>query len=555
MFGSGRQALRALLEFGRRTFGWTAAHLPTYYCTPLVDSIADVLPIRRYGCGPLGAERPPAAGPTEVVVAVSYFGAPPVVPAATGAALIIDATHDPLAGWLDRTGADYVFASLRKTLPLPDGGALWSGTGRLLPPDQPPTPDHLAAVGGILSAMCLKAAYLDGADLPKEAYQTLFGTGEEQFAGTGVSGISAYSRTALRVLPAVEFRRLRIHNAATLATALAGLAGIVVRSYSFGVVLECDSHRRREAIRQELVANDVYPAVLWPLPAAGDPSDLPGQDSAARGRLLPPDALPAHRLPLAGVGHASGGGSDPCAGRPPGPAARPTSRCVMLTGRLVGLRPIRAADLDFLADLANAPGVRDQVVGWDWPVARDTQADWLSHALRDPRGRRLTVTDLASGDPVGLTGLWEVDWHNRSALTAVKLMPGATPKGAGIDSIMLMMAWSFYDVGLRRLHSTILEFNRASLGAYVRRCGWRIEGREREAVFRRGQWRDLYRVAVLRSDFDALPNAPEYVDRACGSAPAGPTYPVQPGPAGLFALPRPAEVETGVVTQPGSASA
>ncbi|SBT67599.1 Protein N-acetyltransferase, RimJ/RimL family [Micromonospora sediminicola] len=189
----------------------------------------------------------------------------------------------------------------------------------------------------------------------------------------------------------------------------------------------------------------------------------------------------------------------------------------MLTGRLVALRPMAAADLEFLADLTNAGPVRTHVVGWDWPVAADAQREWLAQTHRDGRNRRLTVTDAATDEPIGMTGLWEIDWHNRSALSAVKLMPGRAPKGAGTDSIMLMMAWSFYEVGLRRLHSTILDFNAASLGAYVRRCGWRIEGRERQAVFRRGEWRDLLRVAILRSEFDELPDSAEYVERVCGA--------------------------------------
>lgn len=187
----------------------------------------------------------------------------------------------------------------------------------------------------------------------------------------------------------------------------------------------------------------------------------------------------------------------------------------MLKGNLVGIRPIVSDDLDFLADLAEHPEVRGNVVGWDWPASRDAQADWLQASHGNPSTRRFTVTELQSGAPIGLTGLWEIDWHNRSALTAVKLMPGRAPKGAGSDSIMLTMAWSFYEVGLRRLHGAILAFNAASHGAYVRRCGWRVEGREREAVFRNGAWHDLFRVAVLRSDFDALPDAQAYVRRVC----------------------------------------
>ncbi|MGC4808153.1 GNAT family N-acetyltransferase [Micromonospora sp. DT233] len=195
----------------------------------------------------------------------------------------------------------------------------------------------------------------------------------------------------------------------------------------------------------------------------------------------------------------------------------------MLNGRLVAIRPTRVTDLDFLADLAVADGVRHHVVGWNWPIGRDGQEEWLRQSQRDPAVRRLTVAAVDTDEPLGLTGLWEIDWHNRSALTAVKLMPGLAPRGAGTDSIMLIMAWAFYEVGLRRLHSTILPFNAPSLGAYVRKCGWRIEGRDREAVFRRGEWHDLLRVAMLRPEFDALADAEEYVQRVCGPRAPMPT--------------------------------
>ncbi|MFC8847556.1 MULTISPECIES: GNAT family N-acetyltransferase [unclassified Micromonospora] len=191
----------------------------------------------------------------------------------------------------------------------------------------------------------------------------------------------------------------------------------------------------------------------------------------------------------------------------------------MLTGRLVELRPMEAGDLPFLAELSNHTVVRTHVVDWHWPVVPDAQREWFQRAAADQHTRRLTVVDPASREPVGLTGLWSVDWHNRSALSAIKLMPGRTPRGAGTDALMLVMAWAFHEVGLRRLHTTILDFNAASLGVYVRKCGWRVEGRERESVFRGGRWCDLFHVAALRPDFAVLPDAAEYVERVCGPAP------------------------------------
>jgi hypothetical protein len=284
LYGSGRQALRALLEFGRREYGWTVAHLPSYYCPEVVEDVARVIEVRRYdagpdgagadGAGPDGAGSAPVIGRSDVVIAMCYFGEPPVVPepAHSPAALIVDASHDPCAPWLAGSRADYVFASLRKTLPLPDGGAVWSAGGRPLPPPLPTTDQQLATVGRFLSAMCLKAAYLNGAPVVKERYLDLYAAGDAALRSPGLSGISDYSRQSLATLPVVELRRRRIDNANGLAADLATLRGARARAHPFGVVLRCDSASRREAVRAALISRAVYPAVLWRIPTGAAPA-------------------------------------------------------------------------------------------------------------------------------------------------------------------------------------------------------------------------------------------------------------------------------------------
>lgn len=187
----------------------------------------------------------------------------------------------------------------------------------------------------------------------------------------------------------------------------------------------------------------------------------------------------------------------------------------MIRGRSVGLRPIEPADLELLKDLANDPDIVARVVGWDFPVSAHGQAKWLDASSQSQVTVRLMVQDLESGEPIGMTGLWDIDWHNRSALSALKLRMDRTGRGQGTDAVLTLMAWTFYVVGLRRLHSSILDFNEPSMRTYVGRCGWKVEGREREAVFRKGEWRDLFRVAALRADFDALEARDEYVNRVC----------------------------------------
>ena len=182
----------------------------------------------------------------------------------------------------------------------------------------------------------------------------------------------------------------------------------------------------------------------------------------------------------------------------------------MITGRLIGIRPMEMNDLPRMTMLANDPRVRAMVVGWDWMVSPSQQEEWLLRSSQQPNTRRLTVVNKLTGDPIGLTGLWDIDWHNRSALSAIKLLPNNGLRGAGSDTIMLVNAWAFREVGLHRLYGAILPFNVPSLKAYIDRCGWVLEGRERQSVFRNGQWHDLIRVAMLDSDFERHPDASEY---------------------------------------------
>lgn len=292
LYGSGRQALVALLRFGRREYGWTAVHLPEYYCPEVADDVAAVLPVHRYDAGPAGVGNPPRVGVDEVLILVSYFGTPPVRPSAptpaAGPTVVVDATHDPLAPWLPHLGADYVFASLRKTLPLPDGGMLWSTVDAPLPPPPAPSDGQRLAAGTILSAMCLKTAYLGGAGLAKEPYLAGYADGERRLRSAGVSAVSDLSAHLLHALPVDELRVRRITNAAVLADRLATQPGLTARAYPFGVVLECDSHRRREELRQALIARAVYPAVLWTL--RPDEAGTRHLDYSARMLMLHTDA-------------------------------------------------------------------------------------------------------------------------------------------------------------------------------------------------------------------------------------------------------------------------
>jgi RimJ/RimL family protein N-acetyltransferase len=147
----------------------------------------------------------------------------------------------------------------------------------------------------------------------------------------------------------------------------------------------------------------------------------------------------------------------------------------MIKSKLLSLRPIELNDDIILQQLINNPLVSENVVGWTFPVSLFSQKNWIQSNINN-LSYRLVVVDNETNEAIGITGLWDIDWHNQAAMSAIKLLPEKTKKGFGTEAIMLSMAWAFYNVGLRRLHGAILDFNGPSMGAYVKKCGWKVEG-------------------------------------------------------------------------------
>lgn len=164
----------------------------------------------------------------------------------------------------------------------------------------------------------------------------------------------------------------------------------------------------------------------------------------------------------------------------------------MIQGRIVQLRPIELHDLAFLQQLANDPQTAAMLVGWDFPVSMHGQEGWLMSNVGPTDTKRLIIQQQSGPTVIGTASLSELDWHNRSACVSVKIAQEYRKRGGGVDAMMTLAAWAFYVVGLRRLYSKVMVFNSASMSTFVKHCGWRVEGRELESVFRKGQWCDLY---------------------------------------------------------------
>jgi RimJ/RimL family protein N-acetyltransferase len=63
-----------------------------------------------------------------------------------------------------------------------------------------------------------------------------------------------------------------------------------------------------------------------------------------------------------------------------------------------------------------------------------------------------------------------------------------------------MLRHAFETLGLHRIALYVFEFNERAIRAY-QRCGFVVEGRARESIFREGRWWDELAMSVLESDW------------------------------------------------------
>jgi len=145
-----------------------------------------------------------------------------------------------------------------------------------------------------------------------------------------------------------------------------------------------------------------------------------------------------------------------------------------------------------LARYQEAPMRNDEIERFF--TARVVGRDSLAMASREGSGNRL----------VGTCAFSQLDGDNGSALFHITIgEKDAWGQGYGTEATRLMLDHAFGSLGLHRIALFVFEFNERAIRAY-RRCGFVVEGRSRESIFRDGRWWDEIAMSVLESDWKTL---------------------------------------------------
>ena len=277
LYTSGRQALEAILIKEEIKRIW----VPAYYCHESLARIRRMdVEIEFYPATPIGnpyltiAQLQFEHG--DALLCMNYFGLQlkPCIPH-ENFILIEDHSHSLSGSWVKNSDADWCFASLRKTLPIADGGILWSPRKRVLP--EKPCLSQMAIENAVYRyvAMDMKSNYLNGENILKETFLNEFHRTEHNFENLGISAISNVSKEIVESINIEEWDRKKKDNWNTLSRNLIPRQCKILfpEKYSdipFSLILLFDSSTYRDRVLKKLIEHNVFPAILWRIPTGNN---------------------------------------------------------------------------------------------------------------------------------------------------------------------------------------------------------------------------------------------------------------------------------------------
>lgn len=171
----------------------------------------------------------------------------------------------------------------------------------------------------------------------------------------------------------------------------------------------------------------------------------------------------------------------------------------VLQGVSVTLRPVEAADLEFIQAGVNHPDVQ-QLLGQFDPTSAAQERDYLEELEERDDAVQLLVE--AGGERVGVVEFDPIDRGTGVADFAIWIHPDHQGHGYAREATELMCTYGFEELGLHKVTADVYAANEASR-ALFESVGFTLEGVGREDAYFDGEFQDSVYYGLLEHEWRA----------------------------------------------------
>jgi RimJ/RimL family protein N-acetyltransferase len=171
-------------------------------------------------------------------------------------------------------------------------------------------------------------------------------------------------------------------------------------------------------------------------------------------------------------------------------------------GERITLRPLEAADLagPYLDWLNDYEVTRFLETGTR-PMTRAALQRYVDAATQAPDTVMLAIVETKTRRHVGnikLAGIHSV--HRRADLGIMLGDKRRWGRGYGAEAVALVLRYGFERLNLNKIYLGVDVDNLAAIAVYEK-LGFKIEGTQRQHLFRDGAYRDRHLMGILRDDW------------------------------------------------------
>jgi len=175
-----------------------------------------------------------------------------------------------------------------------------------------------------------------------------------------------------------------------------------------------------------------------------------------------------------------------------------------MKGKKVDLVGVSMDYLPYYLRWFNDPQVTDMLGDTRFPFSEEKEKEWIEQQLAPKDTSRAFTVLTKKGRPIGNAGFNEIDYHNRYAVLGIAIGEKEFwNKGYGEDIISTLLEFAFEELGMHKVELGVHSTNARAIACY-KKCGFVLEGCEREHDFYEGRYIDSLRMGILRKEWETI---------------------------------------------------
>lgn len=171
----------------------------------------------------------------------------------------------------------------------------------------------------------------------------------------------------------------------------------------------------------------------------------------------------------------------------------------MMIGKKIIIKPLQKKHLEMLRILRNDPETNYFLTSIV-PINEHMQEEWFKKISLDDSKMYLAIESKRKAF-LGVVRCDQWDKINQSIRVGIDILPEFRRQGYATEAFKILLTFLFNELALNRIWLLVLDYNKRAMHLY-KKLGFRIEGKQREAIFRNNKFNDYIMMSLLKKEYE-----------------------------------------------------